>query len=395
MYIPFLKPPYDDAEIEAVTRVMRTANLSTGPEVNRFEREFAGYIGVEYAVAVNSGTSALELVLQALIHIGRIEHGAGVIIPSFTSVEVANAVVNAGLKPVFADISPETMNIDMDNITLQDDIPIRAIIPVHTFGLPCDMYSVVDFANKHELVVIEDCTEALGASYSGYRAGSLADCGIFSFTPTKNMTTGEGGMITTNSRDLETGSTGLVEALRLLREHGIQRRVGTDACRDAVVPGHNYRMSNILAAIGSVQLEKLEALNTNRMWNTTALNRLLMEKDLPVTLPPSSIPDHACQMYTVQLADPDERWSANLEERERVRAGLLHQGVDAKVYFNPPIHQQTYYRDNHFCCSTTGMTVTEAVAQRVITLPMYLDLSIAELKYMADSLEECINEVLG
>ena len=386
MHIPFLKPPYDDAEIEAVERVMRTANLSYGPEVNRFESEFADYIGVKYAVAVNSGTSALELTLQALIHTGRIDHGAGVIIPSFTFVAVANAVVNAGLKPVFADISPTTMNIDPDNIILEYDIPVRAIIPVHTFGMPCDMYEIVDFANKHGLVVIEDCAEALGSMDAGYMVGSLADCGIFSFTATKNMTTGEGGMITTNN-------TELVEVLRLLREHGIPQRVGTDA-RAAILPGHNYRMSNILAAIGLVQLRKINMLNCARNNNSAILSTLIEKHNLPVTVPETS-PNRTYQLYTVQLMNTDERWSATLEERDMVQAGLQCRGVDAKVYFYPPIHQQTYYRNNNFYCSPTGMATTEAVAERVISLPMYPGLSHDELEYMADSLAESVKEVMG
>jgi len=376
MQIPFLKPPFGDAEIEAVTRVMRTTNLSTGPEVNQFERKFADYIGTKHAVAVNSGTSALELTLQAMILSGRINRGAGVIIPSFTFVAVANAVVNSGLYPVFADISSTTMNIDTDNIIINLPFPVQAIIPVHTFGMPCDMGSIAEFAGKHGLVIIEDCAEALGSTYAGYQVGSHTDCGIFSFTPTKNMTTGEGGMVTTNSAEI-------AEIVRTIREHGMLPNT-----RNAVVHGHNYRMPNILAAIGLVQLSKIDELNDDRNRNSDLLSSIIEEYGTPVFGPePSSARTY--QMYTVQLADTAGR------DRDRVISECIARGIDAKVYFYPPIHMQTCYIFNNFRCSTTGMGVTERVAERVISLPMYPGLSHEELEYMADSLAESVKVVLG
>lgn len=387
MQIPFLKPPFGDAEIEAVTRVMRTANLSTGPEVNQFERKFADYIGTKHAVAVNSGTSALELTLQAMILSGRINRGAGVIIPSFTFVAVANAVVNSGLYPVFADISSTTMNIDTDNLIINLPFPVQVIIPVHTFGMPCDMGSIAQFAGKHGLVIIEDCAEALGSTYAGYKVGSLSDCAMFSFTPTKNMTTGEGGMITTNNAEI-------AEIVRTIREHGMLPNT-----RNAVVHGHNYRMPNILAAIGLVQLEKLDRFNTDRNQNASALSAFIEEYDIPVLVPGQSL-DHTYQMYTVQLTDMAGR-SATSKERDQVLAELHKRGIDAKVYFHPPIHMQVCYIPMNFRCSTTSMEVTERVAERVISLPMYPDLSDDHghdhevLVYMANSLAESIKEVLG
>lgn len=387
MQIPFLKPPYGDAEIEAVTRVMRTTNLSTGPEVNQFERKFADYIGTKHAVAVNSGTSALELTLQAMILSGRINRGAGVIIPSFTFVAVANAVVNSGLYPVFADISSTTMNIDTDNLIINLPFPVQAIIPVHTFGMPCDMGSIAQFAGKHGLVIIEDCAEALGSMYAGYMVGSLADCGIFSFTPTKNMTTGEGGMITTNNAEI-------AEIVRTIREHGMLPNT-----RNAVVHGHNYRMPNILAAIGLVQLEKLDGFNIDRTRNASSLSELIEEHNIPVLVPEATL-NRTYQMYTVQLTYMAGR-PVTPEKRDQVLAKLHKRGIDAKVYFYPPIHMQVCYIPMNFRCSTTSMEVTERVAARVISLPMYPDLSDDHghdhemLVYMANSLAESVKEVLG
>jgi len=384
MLVPFLKPPYDDKELDAVERVMRTTHLSTGQAVTRFESEFANYIGTNFAVAVNSGTSALELTLQALIQTRRISPGAGVIIPSFTFVAVANAVINAGLKPVFVDISPTTLNMNTGNLTMEklgSDF-VQAIIPVHTFGMPCDMYEIVKFASEHNLVVIEDCAEALGSTQSGYYVGSLADCAIFSFTPTKNMTTGEGGMITTNN-------TELAEVLRLYREHGVRPNTGT--IRDAIVPGHNFRMPNILAAIGEAQLYKINMFNEARNRNAALLSMFIEEHDLPVRLPEKSL-DRTYQMYAVQLMDTDQKWSATSKERDQVVSGCIARAVEAKVYFNLPIHLQTAYNERFL--KPSGLPVTEAVAKRVISLPMYPGLSNDEIEYMADSFAESVREAL-
>ena len=381
MQIPFLKPPFGDAEIEAVARVMRTTNLSTGPEVNQFERKFADYIGTKHAVAVNSGTSALELTLQAMILSGRINRGAGVIIPSFTFVAVANAVVNSGLYPVFADISSTTMNIDTDNLIINLPFPVQAIIPVHTFGMPCDMGSIAQFAGKHGLVIIEDCAEALGSTYAGYKVGSLSDCAMFSFTPTKNMTTGEGGMITTNNAEI-------AEIVRTIREHGMLPNT-----RNAVVHGHNYRMPNILAAIGLVQLSKIDDLNDDRNRNSALLSSIIKEYDIPVLLP-EQCSNRTYQMYTVQLTDMAGR-SATLSERDRVLSECIDRGIDAKVYFYPPIHMQVCYIPMNFRCSTTSMEVTESVAARVISLPMYPNLSDEEIDCMAASFANSVKVVLG
>jgi len=387
MQVPFLKPMFGQDEIDAVSRVMRTANLTNGPETAAFEKEFADYIGTDYAIAVNSGTSALELVLQSYILTGQIEPGAGVIIPGFTFVAVANAVLNAGLIPVLADISPTTMNIDTENIQLNKyaSKEIQAIIPVHTFGMPCYMNKVAEFAGKHGLVVIEDCAEAMGAMYNEEKVGSFLHCGIFSFTPTKNMTTGEGGMVTTDD-------AGLADAIRLLRTHGISPCVNPNH-RDTVIPGHNMRMSEITAAIGRVQLAKLDRMNAARMRHTTLLYSLIFGKKIPVELP-ITIAEHACQMFTVQLLTADHRL-VTCEERDAVLAELIKRGIDAKVYFYPPIHQQTLYKEHQFYCSVTGMDVTEAVSRRVITLPMYPELTEDEIVYMADCLAWSIKAVLG
>ena len=383
MKIPFLKPPYGDEEIAAVTRVMRTADLTIGPDVEAFENKFAEYIGTNHAVAVNSGTSALELTLQALILSGRLDMGAGVIIPSFTFVAVANAVVMSGLTPVFVDIDLNTNNIDPEKIDLHQGVlnSVQAIIPVHTFGMPCNLGAIGKFARDHDLIVIEDCCEAVGAEYDGCKVGSRSDCAVFSFTPTKNMTTGEGGMITTNSKDLE-------RVLRSIRNHGM-----TDHIRDSVIPGHNYRMSNIAAAIGLVQLEKLDELNDARERNALSLNRLIEEKHQSVRVP-VSMQGRTYQIYSIVLSGGAHGPCITGDVRDEVIRALHERGVDAKAYFSIPIHSQTFFESISIIKSESGLLMTDIKAGRVIALPMYPDLSDEELRYMADSLADAIKEVL-
>lgn len=384
MKIPFLKPPYGDGEIAAVSRVMRTADLTIGPEVEVFENRFAEYIGSKYAVAVNSGTSALELTLQALVLSGRVNMGAGVIIPSFTFVAVANTVVMAGLTPVFVDIDPLTLNITPDNMDLHPGVwnSVQVIIPVHTFGMPCNMDAINHLAKQHDLIVIEDCCEAAGTVYNGNKVGSHSDGAVFSFTPTKNMTTGEGGMITTNS-DVT------VRSIRSLRNHGM-----ADFVRDSIIPGHNYRMSNITAVIGLVQLEKLDEFNDARNKNAAILGKLIEEKDLPVIVPCSAL-GRTHQMYAVQIIGGDDNSNTAPDIRGNVLGALNKNGINAKAYFYPPIHNQTFYTKMGALRSNTGLLMTDIVSERVISLPMYPDLSEEELAYMADSLAESIREVLG
>ena len=384
MKIPFLKPPYGDEEVAAVTRAMRTADLTIGPDVGEFESKFAEYIGTNYAVAVNSGTSALELALQALVLSGRIDMGAGVIIPSFTFVAVANAVVMSGLTPVFVDIDPLTLNINPDNIDLHQGVlnSVQAIIPVHTFGMPCDLGAIGGFAREHNLIVIEDCCEAVGTEYNGRKVGSRSDCAVFSFTPTKNMTTGEGGMITTNSKEL-------TPVLRALINHGMD-----DNVKGSVIPGHNYRMSNITAAIGLVQLGKLDGFNKSRNSNAVTLSNIIGEKELPVKVPVWTH-SRTHQIYTVELIGGDGMSDITADVRDGVVAALHERGVDAKVYFYPPIHSQLFCAQSGMIQSNTGLLMTDIASERCISLPMYPDLSDVEMRYMAVSLADSIKEVLG
>lgn len=367
--IPFLKPPLGAEEIEAAVRVMRTKDLTGGGEADQFEKEFAAYIGTDYAISANSGTSALELVLHAYKCAGGLKKGDKVLIPSFTFVAVANAVVNAGMEPVFADINPLTFNIKIpDNVG-----DIRAAIVVHTFGTPCDA-SIIRYLKSQGVIVIEDCAEAMGARWWGSqkRVGSQGDCGIFSFASTKTMTTGDGGMITTNA-------TSLTEYIKLLRVHGLSSKISGDE-RSAVLPGHNYRMCNILAAIGRVQLSRVDEFCKARKAHTQKLNELITMEQIPV-ITPWDFHYSVYQIYTIQLKEGDST------TRAAVLKALRERGIEAKVYFYPPIHRQAYY-SSRYC--DIGLKCTDRISERVISLPMYPALTDEEIEYIV----QCLKEVL-
>jgi len=359
--VPLSLPCVGEAEAEAVSHVLQSGWLAQGPEVKVFERDFAAYIGVDHAVALNSATSALQLALIA--------HGASgeVILPSFTFSASANAVVTAGCTPVFADIDAATLCINP--IAIEEAVSRKtiAIMPVHFAGQACDMASIMELAEKHGLMVLEDSAEAIGATYKEKKAGAYGT-GCFSFFPTKNMTCGEGGMLTTNDANL-------AERVRTLRGHGIASTTydrlteGKPWAREATMPGYNFRMPDILAAVARVQLNKLDAMNEKRRSHASWLNEQLRQLE-GVRLPfPPKDGSHVYQMYTVIL-------NPELYDRDAIVLGMRQQGVHASVHFDPPVHQQRYYRDNFV---SARLPVTESIAKSIVTLPLFPDMTKAML----------------
>jgi Predicted pyridoxal phosphate-dependent enzyme apparently involved in regulation of cell wall biogenesis len=239
--IPIARPLLGDEEIEVVSQVIRSGMLVQGEMVRRFEEEFSSYVGVKDSIAVSSGTVALDLALKAF----GLDPGDEVICPAFTFIATSNAVLYQGLRPVFADVDPRTFNLNPEDVLEKVNSNTKAILGVHLYGQPFDVKAIHEICEDHDLILIEDCAQAHGAEYEGKRAGSFGT-GCFSFYPTKNMTTGEGGMITTDD-DM------LAERLRLLRNHGDRGKY------NHVMLGYNYRMTNIQGAIGLVQLRKLDA----------------------------------------------------------------------------------------------------------------------------------------
>ncbi|MFH0897365.1 MAG: DegT/DnrJ/EryC1/StrS family aminotransferase [Candidatus Bathyarchaeota archaeon] len=359
----------DLEEIRAVAQILRNGMLTnksgSGPNVMRFESAFSKYVGAKYAVAVNSGTAALHASLLA----ADFDRGDEVIVPSLTFVATAETVALAEAKPVFVDIDPQTYCIDPAEVELAITSRTRAIIPVHLYGLTADMDRIRSIAKDHGLVVIEDACQAHGAKCGEKFAGDLGDMGCFSFYGSKNMTTGEGGMVTTNSRSYS-------NALRAIRNHG-----ETKEYQSSMI-GHNYRMPEIEAAIGLVQLSKLPKFLEYRRRNAKTLFELLegvAGLQLPA-LPYGS--EHSWYVFTLRLL------GANASKRNRVVEKIRRKHVDARVYYPKPIHMFPYYQKRF---GSYDLPKTETAARQVFSLPVHQGLSENDLHRIADAVKTSLD----
>jgi perosamine synthetase len=351
--IPIAKPIIGEDEISAVTAVLTSGNVAQGRKVEELEGSFADLIGTKYAVAVNSGTAALHIALLA----HGIEEGDEVITSPFTFIATANSVLFTGARPVFADIEKETFNISPDSITEIITPRTKAIMPVHLYGQPCDMKRIMSIAREHGLVVIEDACQAHGAEYGGKKVGSFGT-GCFSFYPTKNMTTGEGGMITTNDKDI-------AGKARMIRSHGQRERYFHE------ILGYNCRMTDIAAAIGLCQLVKLEELNNKRVANAKFLTETL--NGINGLIPPCVRPDvkHVFHQYTVRITR-DFAMS-----RDELRKKLLDRGIATEIYYPLPVHKQCLYQSLGY---TDHLPNSEKAAEEVLSLPVHPSLTKEDLE---------------
>jgi len=360
--IPIAKPIIDEDEISAVTVVLRSGIIAQGRKVEEFEEAFAQFIGTRYAVAVNSGTAALHIAL--LTH--EIGKGDEVITSPFTFIATANSILFTGAKPVFADIEEDSFNIAPDSIAEKITPRTKAIMPVHLYGQPCDMKRIMKIAQEHGLVVIEDACQAHGAEYEGKRVGSFGtDC--FSFYPTKNMTTGEGGMITTDDKHI-------AEKARMIRSHGQRERYFHE------ILGYNYRMTDIAAAIGLCQLGKLEEFNSKRIENAKFLTKEL--GGIKGLIPPSvkSNTRHVFHQYTVRITQDFGI------PRDELRQKLMDKGVGTEIYYPLPIHQQLPYQNLGY---NDNLPNSEKAAMEVLSLPVHPSLTKKDLECVVDSLVSC------
>jgi perosamine synthetase len=356
--IPIARPLIGDEEIVAVVSVLESGQLAQGSVVAEFEESFAEYCGVKHAVATSNGTTALHVALLA--------HGIGagdeVITVPFTFIASANSVIFTGARPVFVDIDPVSYNIDPGQIEAAITPRTKAIMPVHLFGSPAEMDAIMDIAGRHGLAVIEDAAQAHGTEIEGKRAGSWAT-GCFSFYPTKNITTGEGGMITTDDDEV-------AERARLIRAHGMRVRYYHEML------GFNFRMTNIHAAIGKAQLPKLEGFNERRIVNAAYLSEHLPTDKVAV---PQVRPGtrHIFHQYTVRVLPP--------LDRDTVRKQLAEAGVGSEVYYPVPVHQQELYRDLGY--KPEGFPVSEAAARQVLSLPVHPALTQEDLEAIVAAVE--------
>ncbi len=353
--IPLADLDLDQEEEAALLTVLRRRWLTMGGETEAFEAEFAAFTAVEHAVAVTNCTAALHLACLVL----DLGSGDEVILPSLTFVATANAVRYTGATVVFADVTSEQdFNISPQDIEAKITPRTKAIIVVHYAGYACDMPRIMALAEKHGLAVIEDVAHAPGASLNGRSLGTWGDVGCFSFFSNKNMTTGEGGMLTTNDAQI-------AARLRLLRSHGMttltwDRHKGHAWSYDVVAPGYNYRLDELRAAIGRVQLRKLPANNARREALNDCYEELLGQMAPEVTIPYSQHPGESAYHIRPILLPPHT-------DRETFMATLKQSGIQTSIHY-PPIHHFTEYRptmiNNH-------LPVTEEIAAREVTLPLF------------------------
>jgi perosamine synthetase len=342
---------------------MRSGRLSLGPKLEEFEAAIATYTGVPHAVAVSSGTAGLHLCLLAL----GIGAGDAVLVPSFTFIAAANAIRFTGATPVFVDIDPVTLNMDPERIAAAITPRTRAILAVHAFGVPAEMEPILALARQHNLLVIEDACEALGAEYSGRKAGALGDAGVFAFYPNKQITTGEGGMIVT--RD-----AAVAVRMRALRNQG---RTGSDWF-DHQELGYNYRLSELACALGIAQMQRMEAILAQREWVARAYTNALRTEE-PLILPQLTLPKRRISwfVYTVRL-----RAEFSQRDRDAILSAMAAQGIACGRYF-APIHQQPCYAEWRDRCS---LPVTESLAARTLALPFFTRISQAQIAAVAQAL---------
>jgi dTDP-4-amino-4,6-dideoxygalactose transaminase len=357
--IPLAHPLIGDEEKLAVMRVLDSGQLAQGPVVAQFEEEFARWSGVKHAVAVSSGTAGLHLALLA--------HGIGegdqVITSPFTFIASANAVLFTGATPVFVDVEPDTFCIDPGLVEAAITDRTRAILPVHLYGQPAAMIELHEIARRHGLLVIEDACQAHGATVQGKKVGALGNTAVFSLYPTKNMTAGEGGLITT-------ADDKLASTMRMLRQHGESERYKHE------ILGYNFRLTDLAAAIGLTQLRHVDAFNAARRKNAAMLNSGL--EGVRGVTPPIERPGygHVYHQYTVRIA----------QERDRVRAALTARGIGSGVYYPIPVHRQTVYVNRGY--GNLSFPWSEQLAREVLSLPVHPAVSDADVRRIVQALRE-------
>jgi perosamine synthetase len=360
-------PDITQAEIDAVTAVLRTPHLSLGPELTAFEAALAAYHSVPIALAVSSGTAGLHLALLAL----GIGEGDEVIVPSFAFVAVANAVLQLRATPVLAEIDPVTLNLDPAAIERAVTPRTRALLVVHTFGVPAEMDALQVVTRRHDLFMIEDACEAIGAEFQGRRVGSFGDLAVLGFYPNKQITTGEGGAVL--ARD-----PAYAKHLRSLRNQG---RATCGEWLDLVETGYNYRLSELACALGRVQLSRIEEILALRRAAAERYDALLRE--IPsLERPPLTLPGRVISWFVYVVRLPE------LIDRDQVQAALARRGIQTGRYF-APIHRQPAWRA-HSGVEALPLPITESIARRTLALPFFNRITPDQQDEVAAALREAL-----
>jgi dTDP-4-amino-4,6-dideoxygalactose transaminase len=379
-FVPFHKPSIDENEIQSVVETLKSGWLTTGSKVKNFEVDFSKYVGAKHAVAVNSGTAALHLALDAI----GIKEGDEIIVPAMTFTATAEVVIYFKAIPVLVDCRRDTLNIDPDQMERAITSRTKAIIPVHFGGQPCAMDRILEMAKQYNLKVIEDAAHSLPASYRGKRVGSIADITCFSFYATKTITTGEGGMATTENPEW-------ANRMRVMSLHGISLDAWNRYTEkgswyyEIIYPGYKYNLTDIAAALGIEQLKKCDQFYEARRRIADHYHDAFT--DLPEIRVPVCAPDiqHAWHLYVIQL----ELDRLRMNRREFIES-LKKEGIGTSVHFIP-LHLHPYYRDS-FGYKPTDFPNASAVFERIVSLPIYPNMTEANVRDVIVAVRKVIQE---
>jgi len=369
--IPLYKIYTDDEDVNLITKIIkRGTQWAIGPEIKEFENMLKEFVGCDYCVTLNSGTSALHATFLSY----GFKKNDEIIVPSFSFISTANSTSFVNSTPIFADIEETNFGLDPESIAKKITDKTKAVVPMDYGGLSCKIHEIQEITEKNNLILIDDAAEALGASINNKKVGSVADASIFSFCGNKVLTTGEGGAVLTNSKKI-------YEKLMLIRSHGRMDKIeyfDNPSQSQYVQLGYNWRMSSMTAALGISQLGKLEKIIKMRQENAKYLSsRLSKFRDLKTPNPPPNY-EHIYQMYTIRLS--------NKKIRDDLHDFLLKKKIFSKIYFTP-IHLTSFYMDK-FKTKKGMLPITEKISDEVLTLPMYPNMTNEEKEYLVDSISE-------
>ena len=376
--LPLFKTYWDEEDLKNVTKVIKRGSYwATGPEIKEFEKKITEYVGAKYAITFNSGTSALHALLLAY----DLKQGDEVIVPSFTFIATANAPLFVGAKPVFAEIEDRTYGLDPEDVKKRITPKTKAIIPIHYGGCPCLIRELKEIAEDRNLLLIEDAAESLGAKINDKKVGTFGDSAMFSFCQNKVISTGEGGAITTDSKEV-------YEKLKLIRSHGrleTQDYFSSTEYMDYITLGYNFRMPTMNAALGLSQLKKIDKVIKMRRdkaeYMTKKLSRI-KEITLP-TAPPDYF--HVYQMYTIRI-------DGTRQIRDRLIQYLGDKGISTKVYFEP-VHLSYFYK-NKFGFKRGDLPITERLSDQVLTFHTHPLLKNEEIDYISEEIDKFFSEAI-
>lgn len=375
--IPLFKTYWNQDDINAISAVIKRGTYwATGPEIQEFEQKIADFVGRKYCVSFNSGTSALHTVLLAY----NITSGE-VIVPSFTFISTANAVLLAGATPVFAENEGQTYGLDVGSVKQKITNKTKAIIPVHYGGLPSrDIKKLRELADENDILLIEDAAESLGSKMNNQMTGSFGDAAMFSFCQNKVISTGEGGVVVTDSKEI-------YEKMKLIRSHGRvesknKNYFSTTEEMDYIDIGYNFRMPTMNAALGLSQLKKIDKIIGMRRKKAKNYDKALKNMSEIKLLAELKNQKHVYQMYTIQLK--------NKKIRDNLQNYLTKKGIMTKVYFYP-IHLKSYYK-NKYGYKKGDLLKTEELSEKVLTLPIYPTLKTADQKIITDTIKKYFNK---